>query len=37
MLLAHDLELVKASDYDRFLARVMEVKRMLASLIGKVG
>jgi len=36
LLLAHDLELLKTSDYDRLSAEVTVVKRMLASLIRKL-
>jgi four helix bundle protein len=34
VLLARDLELLQSSDFDRLTNGVMEVKRMLASLIG---
>jgi four helix bundle protein len=36
LLLARDLELLKALDYQRLSAGVTEVKRMLASLIHKL-
>lgn len=35
-LLAHDLGLLKAGDYERLTAETVEVKRMLASLIQKL-
>ncbi len=35
-LLAHDLELLSAADYERLVGAVTEVKRMLASLIRKL-
>jgi four helix bundle protein len=36
LLLAHDLEVMKSLDYQRLSCEVIEVKRMLASLIHKV-
>jgi hypothetical protein len=36
LVLAHDLELIKASDYQRISEAVVEVKRMLASLMQKL-
>jgi four helix bundle protein len=36
LLLAHDLELLKSLDYDRLSEEVVEVKKMLASLICKL-
>jgi four helix bundle protein len=36
ILLAHDLELLKSSDYQRLSEALVEVKRMLASLIHKL-
>jgi four helix bundle protein len=36
LLLAHDLELLKKSDYERLSDEVVEVKRMLASLLQKL-
>jgi four helix bundle protein len=36
LLLAHDLELLKALDYERLSGEVIEIKRMLASLIHKL-
>ena len=36
LLLAHDLELLKSLDYQRLSEEVVEVKRMLASLIHKL-
>ena len=36
LLLAHDLELLKLPDYERLSEEVMQVKRMLASLIHKL-
>jgi len=36
LLLGHDLEMVNASDYQRLSDEVIEVKRMLASLIDKL-
>jgi four helix bundle protein len=36
LLLARELKLLKISDYERLEAQVIEVKRMLASLIQKL-
>jgi four helix bundle protein len=36
LLLAHDLELLRSLDYQRLFGEVVEVKRMLASLIHKL-
>jgi four helix bundle protein len=36
LLLGHDLEMVDAPDYQRLSEEVVEVKRMLASLIDKL-
>ena len=36
LLLAHDLSLLKAVDYQRLLDQATEVKRMLASLLQKL-
>lgn len=36
LLLARDLEMVKSLDYQRLSAEVIEVKKMLASLIHKL-
>ena len=36
ILLARDLELLKAPDYERLSSGVIEVKRMLASLLRKL-
>ncbi|MGH9504839.1 MAG: four helix bundle protein [Terriglobales bacterium] len=36
LLLAHDLEVMKSLDYHRLSSEVVEVKRMLASLIHKM-
>ena len=36
LLLAHDLKLLNAADYERLLGETTEVKRMLASLIQKL-
>jgi four helix bundle protein len=36
LLLAHDLELLQAEDYERLSAEAVEVKRMLASLLQKL-
>jgi four helix bundle protein len=36
LLLAHDLELLRAVDYQRLSGGVVEVKRMLASFIHKL-
>jgi four helix bundle protein len=36
LLLANDLEFMKASDYQRISEEVVEVKRMLASLMQKL-
>jgi four helix bundle protein len=36
LLLAHDLELLKTQDYQRLSEEVIEVKRMLASLLQKL-
>lgn len=36
MLLAHDLGLLTESDYKPLVGQVIEVKRMLAALIGKL-
>jgi four helix bundle protein len=36
LLLAHDLELMGTSDYQRLSEGIVEVKRMLASLIRKL-
>ena len=36
LLLAHDLELLKPSDYKRLFEEAVEVKRMLASLLQKL-
>jgi four helix bundle protein len=33
LLLSHDLEFVKASDYEKLAAQVAEVKKMLTSFI----
>jgi len=35
-LLAHDLEMLKSLDYQRLSEEVVEVKRMLSSLINKL-
>lgn len=35
-LLAHDLQFLKTSDYNELVKSVVEIKRMLASLIRKV-
>jgi len=36
LLLAHDLELLNSSDYERLSHEAVEVKRMLASLMQKL-
>jgi four helix bundle protein len=36
LLLAHDLEMLKSLDYQRLSEEVVEVKRMLSSLINKL-
>jgi four helix bundle protein len=36
LLLAHDLELLNQADYERLSGEVVEVKRMLASLLRKL-
>ena len=36
LLLAHDLEYLTHADYDRLSNAVIEIKRMLASLIVKI-
>ena len=36
LLLAHDLKLLKTSDYDKFEQQVSEVKRMLTMFIKKL-
>ena len=36
LLLARDLEMLDAEEYGQLESKVLEVKRMLASLIGKV-
>jgi four helix bundle protein len=36
LLLAGDLEVMKSQDYQRLSSEVVEVKRMLASLIHKL-
>jgi four helix bundle protein len=36
LLLAHDLELLNKADYQRLSCEVVEVKRMLASLLRKL-
>jgi four helix bundle protein len=36
LLLAHDLTILKAPDYDRLAKEVTEVKRMLSSLIHRL-
>ncbi|MGA8763967.1 MAG: four helix bundle protein, partial [Candidatus Sulfotelmatobacter sp.] len=36
LLLAHDLDLLKTSDYQRLSDEVVQVKRMLASLMQKL-
>jgi len=36
LLLAHDLSLLKTTDYERLSSEVVEVKRMLASLLQKL-
>jgi four helix bundle protein len=36
LLLAHDLEVLKGTDYQRLSSEVIEAKRMLASLIHKL-
>ncbi len=36
LLLAHDLEYLRPSDYDRLATEVIEVKRMLTSFIQKL-
>jgi four helix bundle protein len=33
LILAHDLQVVKAADHERLPAHTIEVKRMLAALI----
>jgi len=36
VLLAHDLDMLETPDYQRLSSQVIEVKRMLASLINKL-
>jgi len=36
LLLAHDLRILPATDYERLSSGVIEVKRMLSSLIGSL-
>jgi len=36
LLLAHDLEIMKRSDYERLSREVVEVKRMLAALVHRL-
>ncbi len=36
LLLAHDLDLLKTSDYHRLSSEAVEVKRMLSSLVRKL-
>ena len=36
LLLAHDLDLLKAPDYQRLSSEAVEVKRMLAALMQKL-